>query len=302
MVHSMTVLAERVRLAWDFPSDYSTSVTATSSAGNMGVANLFNQQPSIRWRSTSTSDQVISGTFPELTNVKFLLLYAHNLFGGASVKLELSDDNFSTTKATYIWGYYDDAEGFGMDLFGMRPFGGIGERSGRFPFVLEFVTEYLEDDEETILYPDGCPATHWKVTLSDSTNIDGYIEAGRLALGDYWSPEECNAVYGYNWKRIRAKAGEGKETRNGGWRSSKRPTYRQFSFSFDFLTANDEAFLDNLFFNAGDSQNVLVVMYPKEAAGLYKRHLALGFLVEDDGLTRNDALYRGSSLTIREAL
>jgi hypothetical protein len=295
----MTILAERVRLAWDFASDYSTSVTATSEAGNMVVENLLNQQPSIKWRSTSAVAQVIQGSFPELTVVKFLLIYAHNLYSGASIKLELSDDNFSTVLATFTWGYYDDVKGFGQDLFGQLPFGGVGSRSGRFPFVLEF----LEEDDDGADWTDtGVVATDWKITITDTTNPDGYIEAGRIALDTYWSPSECNAVYGYNWKRLRAKAGEGKETRSGGWRSVKRPTYRQFSFSFDFLTDSDELDLDNLFFDAGDSQNVLVVMYPKEPASLYKRHLALGFLVEDDGITRNDALYRGSSLTIREAL
>jgi hypothetical protein len=297
----MTVMAERIRLAWDFASDYSTGMSATSEAGNMVVENVLNQQPSSRWRSTTTAAQVIQGTFTELTLVKFLLLYAHNLTIGATVKLELSNDTFATVDGTFEWEYSEGVAGFGEDMFGIMPFGGVTTSNGRFPFFLAFLDDTI-NQETGLVEANGMAVTDWRVTITDTLNSDGYVELGRVALDTYWSPEECNAIYGYNWKRIRAKAGEGHETRNGGWRSLKRPTYRQFSFSFDLLSEADEAYLDDLFFDAGDSRNVLVVMYPKAATGLYRRHLALGFLVDDDGITRNDALYRGSSLTIREAL
>lgn len=285
-----------IRLAWHFPCDPGRGgevLTVTSEAGNMLASNMTNQQPGIPWRSTSTAAQVITGRLGESDTthpVRFLLLYTHNLSAGSSIRLELSRlADFSVIDFDETWGYSPPAAGFGEYPFGQAEFG-YGQRiggDGYNPFLLEFFDNSIE-------------SSYYRVTITDTSNPDGYIQVGRMAMGDYWQPE-LNIDWGYTQERTNVKS-TGSESRSGAWRSRKRPNIRLANMNFSALSNFDEEQLDLIKHESGDYYNVLFSAYPDAGGETERRHVLLGFKIGASAISRDNTHWRSSELTIREAV
>lgn len=285
-----------IRLAWYFPCDPVRGgevLTATSEAGNMVKENLVNHQPGIPYRSTSTAAQVFTGRLGavgETHLIRFLLLYTHNLSAGAVIRLELSSfSDFASIDFDRTWGYSPPADGFGYYPFGYAPFG-YGQQiggEGYNPFLLEFF--------ENEIY-----SSYYRVTVTDTANTDGYIQIGRMAMGNYWEPED-NIEWGYTQERTQVKS-TGNESRSGAWLSRKRPNIRLAKMSFAALSDFDEEQIDLLNHQAGDYYNVLFTAYPGAGGETERRHVLLGFKIGASGISRDNVHWRSSELTIREAV
>lgn len=285
-----------IRLAWYFPCDPVRGgeiLTATSEAGNMVKENLVNHQPGIPYRSTSTAAQVFTGRLGavgETHLIRFLLLYTHNLSAGAVIRLELSRfANFAVIDTDKTWGYSYPAYGFGLYPFGLAEFG-IGQRiggEGYNPFLLEFFENEID-------------ASYYRLTITDTNNTDGYIQIGRMAMGDYWEPA-INCDWGYTQDRTEVGS-RGRESRSGAWWERPLPQVRPVKISFSALSVSDEQELDLLKFQAKGCYNILFSAYPGAGGEEERRHVVLGFKAGASGISRDNVHWRSSELTIREAV
>ena len=282
-----------VRLAWAFPCDETSGgqvLTATSESGNMLKENLVNHQPSIVWRSTSAATQIITGQFSEAEIIRFLLLYDHNLSNGAQVRLELAKDSlFAGIVFDKTCGYNYSSSGYGLYPYGLYPYG-YGKRiggEGYNPFLLEFFENSLS-------------ASYYRVTITDTTNPDVYIQIGRMAMGDYWSPS-YNVKYGYGMQRQNIPSSGNRMSRAGSTFRRKRPNYRTATMDYQWLTAEDERQLELVKHEAGDYYNVLFSAYPGTGGDAERRHVLLGFVNNSSAIKRTGFDYREMNLTIMEA-
>lgn len=127
---------------------------------------------------------------------------------------------------------------------------------------------------------DGWPdkfATHWftaiscrsmSITISDSGNTDGYLEAGRLFIGRYFSPEK-NCDWGPALKWI--DTSKQFRTAGGSIRTENKFLYRQLDFNLSWLNKNEAERLLNMQRKNGLRNDYFISLYPEET-GQYKLH------------------------------
>jgi hypothetical protein len=117
--------------------------------------------------------------------------------------------------------------------------------------------------------PASVSARYWKVEVSDSTNYDGYVQAGRVFLSEAWVPTynmSYGANIGYNSRTEVEEAWDGSE-----YFDIKAP-YRVVQFSLEYLQ-HEEAMTRALDIQrvAGTHSEVLFVWDPEDVQQLIRR-------------------------------
>ena len=168
-----------MRIAYDNDFDTDTSPTVTSEETRYPFSNTRDQRLSTKWRSTSTVAQTIvvqpnldvGGTFTAA-------ILGHNLSSAATVSLALNhDDSWGSPRYSTTLTVVD----------------GI---------ILKFVAEVPNYDGDNLLLESGdnllmesgdailLEESTWeyaRFVITDTSNTDGYVEAGRFFLGPYLS-------------------------------------------------------------------------------------------------------------------
>jgi hypothetical protein len=262
------------------------SLTATSEAGNMTVDRLQDPLLGRRWRSTSTADQVITIDLGEDRAVSAICLYSHNLSFDATVRLEAADDAAFTAPLVFdeTWDAVLPTHGLGEGALGMDGLGGYDADGWEIPYVLQWI-------DRTI-------ARYWRVTLSDSTNADGYLQIGRLLLGDYLTTE-VNIDWGLEsgWRTSRRQ----RRTRSGALRADSRPSYRVARLSWSWLDEIEGAEMHELQRLRGRSGDLLLSVYPGADDTTETLTTLLGMLTEWSPIRRPNVAQRGMSATFEES-
>jgi len=140
----------------------SSQVTATSEA--LPAEYTKRSDRSRPWRSTDTSQQVITATLPRTYFIDSLVLYRHNLSSVSQIRLELlnGSDVIYDTGGVSVSGLVPLGQfRFGIDPWGATSTAALPVKQTPFWFTLMAVTGY-------------------RVTLIDPVNADGYLEVGRL--------------------------------------------------------------------------------------------------------------------------
>ena len=272
--------AHYIRLAW---KNWATTVTATSQQSTMPSSNLLNNQPFLPWRSTSASNQTLSGNFASILPVSYLCIYNHNFSFVTQIRLQLyAEDAQTTLLYNNQWDATSPTYGFG-EQFGLY-FGGYTLGGFISPFAIYFC--------------DSIPAKSFKVTLSGT--MSSYYQAGILRIGEHWQPENSNISWGYSAKR----EDESRQTplENGSIYTEKKPSWRTMSVKFDYLTEKDEIELWNLKYVNGKSVPLLISVYPTSSESLKRNHTMFAVLSDWSELTRNEVCLRSCNFSLREVI
>ena len=98
------------------------TLSVTSAAGDYVIANLTDIQPGLKWRSTNTSAQTITGDMGGSKAITAFVLYNHNLSSGGTIQFTLSTDSGHTAQA------YDATVNAQEPTYGWGdgPYGGLG--------------------------------------------------------------------------------------------------------------------------------------------------------------------------------
>lgn len=121
------------------------------------------------------------------------------------------------------------------------------------------------------------------IDLADPDNPAGYIEAARLVVGPYWSPEH-NASYGAGVTSFdtstQNRTGAGSQTVERG------AMYRKLSLALEHMTSLDRAELWRIVRGNGLTLPVLVSLYPDSDDGeLEQAHQVYGRLASNSAIT-----------------
>ena len=241
------------------------TLSVTSTAGSYAVSNLTNIQPGRIWRSTTDSAQTITADFGEDKRCTAFCLYAHNLSndGSATVQVILSNDSghsdqvFNTSvEAT------DPLYGWGEGPYGMEGLGGYSDEGYTQPFTV-------------IWFGSTVVARYFKCVITDTSNSDNYIQAGRIKIGQHVDVPIVNG-YGMGW----TEETELTRTRGGALRSDSRNPFRFANATTTVLDKIQEGDLLEVFRSVGKRGDVLWSAFPDDSTSQRRRNTILGRLVD----------------------
>jgi hypothetical protein len=223
-----------------------TLSASPSLESTLPVGNLRTLERSEVARSTSASDQVISGNFAASSPVSCCVLWRHNLTTAATWRLELFNAiNQGGTKvydSTAVAAFFADPleallADYGADL-----------------------GEWEQPAQAAVLYFQEVTARSFRLTLSDSANPAGYLQASRLMIGAYWEPS-IGADYGHEFQwvdpSVQARAASGVLRT-----PIVRGPVRQLSFDCSQLSMADSAALTRIIGRIGLRAGVWISLYP----------------------------------------
>jgi hypothetical protein len=250
-----------IKLVFDFPTD-KASLQFTSEAGNMLAQFVQTQQPSEIWRSTSLIDQEFIFELEEYTPFSALVLWNINFSIFSQITLSIYLENKSTFERT--WPGVEPLYAYSEGPYGSISYGGYSSKYiVNYPFFVKFF--------------EPVPGTKCVIRISDPENSTGYIQAGRIALGNYFSPE-YNISYPYNAKyQFQSKQSL---TRSGAIRCTKRVKNKIIPISLEYLNLNEALELEKAILESGLDKNILCSVYPDEKSSRETHNIVLGFLKE----------------------
>ena len=260
------------------------TLNVTSEAGSYAVTNLQNVQPGRVWRSTDLTDQVITADLGQVREITGFAIYAHNLGIDSEITFEIATDiTFSTILYTTTFPGVTPLYGWGIQPLGLYGLGGYSDEG----IVQTFSTHWTADLQT---------GSAVRITISDPTNSDGYIEAGRLKVGYAVDvPIAPGYAMGFNEQTALTR------TRGGALRSDNRPAYRWANIETVLMDITEETRLMDLYEDVGRRSDVLWAAFPGEGTTRERRNTILGRIVSAGGATiTNEGTL--STLTIEEAL
>jgi hypothetical protein len=205
------------------------ALSGGSWSATMPLANLLDRTLGVKARAVddaaaSTQFDVDLGS---AAGIKVFCLAGHNLSVGALMRLRGSD-----TAGTFTTPLYDS---------GTVSAWGNAYTTSDIPWEDDAfwasVTTFtgLDAGNPTLIHilPAETAARYWRLEITDTTNADGYVEAGRLFLGQAWQP-----TYNFTYGAGIAYADDSivEQALGGSEYFDARPVRRIISLRFDALT------------------------------------------------------------------
>ena len=223
-----------VRLVTPNAADDASITVSPAAVSTLPVTNLQDSTRSKVWRSTSLAQQTINGDFAAITAASAIGLFHHNLSATATIRCLL----YSGAGQTGSTLYDSTATAVGTASAGRHSMfwpGSSGAGSSSFRIL-------VRDD-----------------LSSPSDNEDGYIEASRLVIGDYFEPG-VNMSKGMqlSWQESTRQY----RTDGGTLRSDNFDPYRRWSFRLALLTEAEREELLEIIRVIGMRQDFVISGYP----------------------------------------
>lgn len=115
----------------------------------------------------------------------------------------------------------------------------------------------------------GAAYAWWQIEIDDDTNADGFVEIGRLYIGEAWQPD-YNFTYGSTIGH--AALDLKNKTETGFTNTEKRGAVRYFNLSLDVVSQDDaEEFLYEFRRRLGTAGDVFVCTDPEETTKLHRK-------------------------------
>jgi hypothetical protein len=274
--------------------DGATLTASPAMVATLPVTNLQDQTRARVARSNAVlSGQHVLGDFVAAKIISGMAIMRHNLTATGTVRLKLYSGFGQTGTLVYDSGALSRGgvlyEWGGGDVhqleWGIQPWG----------------ADTFEDwpVAYTDLWFAEVGARSFDLEFSDPANGDGYIEASRLFLGRYWSPDS-NFSYGVKITSVDLSTLE--RTDGGSLRTDAVETFRRWEISLEWLDAMERARLMDIVRVAGKSADMFVSCFPTDAdQELEQDYAGAVKLAQDAGLTRNYATnYRADTLVLEE--
>ena len=128
--------------------------------------------------------------------------------------------------------------------------------------------EFLEDDGLSVKWFTPVMGLSAEIIVSDPSNSNGYLQAGRLIIGDAITPAK-NPQYGltFAWdestKQVRSEGGT--------LRSDNKPQYRVFNFTLEHLSPQERGAMQAATGYVGLRKDWLISVFPENDVGVEER-------------------------------
>lgn len=244
-----------LRVIYDNAADRAT-LSTSATVTNLGVANLTTDIKSAVCRSTGKT-LTITATWGAVETVGGVALAFTNCTDNATIQIDayaLSTDSTPSYSTTVVASRGGVASNRGVNYFAYG--GGIYARC--------WIDQRVQAQKIVI-------------TLSDVNNPQGYVEAGRLIIGDYWASiigaEQGNTSLTIN------DMSEQQRTYSGDLYVTVKPRFRKQTLSMPSLDASDRAQLWSILWNNGMVKPVFLSLFPNSADNkLEQAHMLYGRL------------------------
>lgn len=230
--------------------------------------------------------QYIRGDWSESKTCSGFALWRHNLTGAATLRLKLWAGAGQTGTLLYDSGAValGDINLWGEFTWGVDTWGG-----------------WLFQD-----WPVAC-AVHWFAAVSalsfelaivDPANTDGYVEAGRIYLGQYFSPTKNFSFGGkLRWEDDSTQ----ERTEGGSLRTDSRDPYRVLRIGMSTLTEAERAALSEIFRVNGKTRDFFFAGYPEDGGTKERDYSFAAKFTQMPDLTGDIPLNYQSELVLAEA-
>jgi hypothetical protein len=249
-----------LRIIYRNLADAATLGASPALVAALPVANL--QTPGrMPARTTSTADQTITGDWGSSQQVNAVVLWRHNLSEFAEWRVELfAGANQTGTKVYDSGGVGGETIPLGDLRWGVDPLGTTIQR--------DWTRAY-----QSVLYFGTVVARSFRITLVDPDNADGYLQAARLFIGAYWSPDR-NHDYGASlvWQDDSTQY----RTAGGSLRSDVKALSRVINFSLSYMRAADRAAFTDILREVGKVSEVFLSLYPGAGGAQERDYQVLG--------------------------
>lgn len=227
-------------------ADQATVAATSSASAALGPANLQTDDTGAVWRSSGTTETLTATWAAAQTFGAVVLPYA-NLSSLATVQVKVYANTGDAAPA------YDSGAvlacpptplnllSWGFDKLGVNAYSYVGAAIAR-------------------VYIPQIAAQKVAITIVDAGNPAGYLEVGRLIIGQYWEGKK-NVDYGATLthvdttNNVRSDAGQ--------LLSDVGTTHRQLSFNMSNLTPDERQALWNILVGAGRVKPLFVSVFPE---------------------------------------
>ncbi|MFJ5538529.1 hypothetical protein [Vreelandella titanicae] len=273
-------MSENMRIIFDNVHD-SAALTATTNA--LPIANTQRTGRSYIWRSTSSTDQVITATLSSPKFLGALVLGQHNISTTGRVRIELLLSGGVVFDSEFR--LPSEVKPLGEWIVGVDPWGVSN-------LTLLPTRQFVVWMDEEIL----CDS--YRITINDPSNPDGYLQLGRIFAGQYYSPDK-NPTYGLTleWQDF----GENVRTESGSLRTIGEGFARALNFDLDFLNKNGMADLTLNLVRAGKGKEVYINIYPEQGGVKEAAHAFVAKRSSNFSTTANFFNNWATQLTFEEA-
>lgn len=266
---------------------HADGVTLTATSGT--PANMQTGGAARTWRTDGLAGQA-TAPFGESKNIN--VIHLENVNFDSPVSVQFSDDDFATVKHVETFSKWakDLTYAAATHWFTGAAVGGDKVLDANGDAVLDGGGDAVLDATYAgVALP--IAAESMRITVDDPDNADGYVEIGRLMVGEYSTMENSPNISvnkSFNYRERSPQI----ETRGGSWRQMERPPQRQIRLEFEFLHEDDatEIAADSLIEylrTIGPRSDVLVTIYPAENTDRERLHTVVGRITERSDLRGN---------------
>lgn len=254
-----------LRLVADNAADRATLTTSTV-AGDLVAANLQSDIKTDIYRSEGTRASVVMA-WPAAERIGCVAFPFTNLTSGATMRVRLyaiSGDGAPVLDTG--WMRACAPAPFAARNFGILPLAFNAYRWGG-------VSSWAAGGGAAAMgWFEAVRGRHMIIDLDDTHNPQGYIEAGRLVVGDYWSPQ-CNADFGAGLQKQDSSAHFRNEA--GDLLTQKGTTSNKLTLQLSHLQEDDRMRLARILRDNGKHTPILVSLFPENADPLLEQEYTL---------------------------
>ena len=146
----------------------------------------------------------------------------------------------------------------------------------------------MADQDFATIWFEAVQADYYVVKLEDANNSDGYIEAGRLFIGNAFKP-----TYNFQWNASVDYQSETSVTRSrsGALFSDNRPSFRILSIDLQYMSEAEGMEMLRYMKYPSNKRDAVISMYPENNATLEQETTVLGRFMSHSPLGRSPEGY-----------
>lgn len=284
-------MTANLRIVWDNAADRG-QIAASSEVGNLAVANLRSDLKSKVWRGLTTNESVIL-QWDTREPVACIVFAFNNFTAGATMRVrgwEHATDLFETFDTGYLQCAPEGA--LGQFQWGAPLGENFYQRGGAPLFAYGF------GGYGVIWLEGGWAVERLEVEVNDPNNPDGFVEAGRLIVGPYWTP-----LYNFDFGHSLWFEDSTKNTRTeaGDLRSEPGAKWRKVALSLSYMDAEDRVAVLRMARVLGKSKPLFLSMFPDSPDPMLEQSYQLwGKIVDSPKITNPQYEAYATQLEIEE--
>lgn len=240
-------IGNRMRIVFNNAADRIANLATTSAVGSLVVTNLLNDYKTEVWRA-STTNATLTATWssPEMIGM-----------------VAFPFSNFSPTATVRVQAYTNAG-----DSVAVKDTGNVLAC----PAGMGYSTPWLQAGVNQFGIGGGVYAAVWfapvavqkiVVTIIDTNNPSGYIEASRLVTGNYWVPER-----NVEWESPKITNTEDtthERSDVGACWTDRGMMYKKLTFDLSVMTNSDRNYIWTILRAVGMSRSIFISLVPESA-------------------------------------